>query len=191
MTISGYLRTAVHADFCENIDWQDSHAGSGIDRYDRHGQEQDPRQGGDSARPTAAYICWEAAGRWTDTGGLQHPEGIYNSFGSSAARWLLNFLIRALTCQIASARWPCARCRTRACRRRKSGEQQGAAESMETVRDDDGVASAQTLSALLVLAAPCLCVCLCHWRLFLQLLLSLCLITQCLLGDARRVFLTV
>ena len=45
----GYLRRAVHADFCENIDWQDSHAGSGIDRYDRDGQEQDSRQGGHSA----------------------------------------------------------------------------------------------------------------------------------------------
>ena len=83
----GYLRTVVHADFRENIDWQDCHTGSGIDGYDRHGQKQDPRQGGHSARATAAYICWEAAGRGTDTGGLQYPEGIDTAFGSPAAGW--------------------------------------------------------------------------------------------------------
>ena len=82
---TAYLRTAGHADFCENIDRQDHHPGSGVYRYNRHAKKQDPRQRGHPSRPTAADFCWEAAGGRSHASGLQHSEGVDSAFGSAAA----------------------------------------------------------------------------------------------------------
>jgi len=45
---------------------------------------------GHSSRSTAFDLCWQAAGRWSNPFGLQHPEGVHTSLGSPTSRWYAN-----------------------------------------------------------------------------------------------------
>jgi len=46
----------------------------------------DPGQRRHPAGSAETHLCWETTGRWTDVGGLQHPEGIDFAFGLATTR---------------------------------------------------------------------------------------------------------
>ena len=71
-----YLSPGGHADFREDTDGQNNHAGGGDVGLDRHGEEQDPGQGGHSDGAAAADLQREAAGGRAIAGGLQRAEGV-------------------------------------------------------------------------------------------------------------------
>lgn len=41
-------------------------------------------------RPAASYFRRQAAGRWSHSGRLQHPEGVYPALGAASAWWYAN-----------------------------------------------------------------------------------------------------
>merc|ERR1719233_833624 len=75
-----------YADFRENSHWEDHYLGCGVLRYYIQCEGQDSRQGRYSSRSAASHLCWKTVGGWANTCGLQHPEGVYSSLGTSTER---------------------------------------------------------------------------------------------------------
>merc|ERR1711915_391709 len=74
------------ADFCEDADGEDDHPRGRAQRLHRERQGQDPGQGRHSSRPAAFDLRWQAAGRWSHSFRLQHPEGVDATLGPSSPR---------------------------------------------------------------------------------------------------------
>ena len=75
-----------NADFREDADGEDDHAGRGVIGHYRQREGQDPGQGGHPAGPAAADLRGQAAGGRPDAGGLQYPEGVHAPPGAPSAR---------------------------------------------------------------------------------------------------------
>ncbi len=51
------------ADFCKDAYWKNNYSRSRVERYDSFIENENSRQGGYSARPTAINLCRQTAGR--------------------------------------------------------------------------------------------------------------------------------
>ena len=81
------------ADFRQDGDRKDDHAGRGTERHDPERQGENPGQRRHPSRATALDFRRKATGRWSDLIGLQHPEGVDASSRVASARWLLTRLV--------------------------------------------------------------------------------------------------
>merc|ERR1712083_761352 len=74
------------ANLRENVDGKDDYPGCGAQRYDSECQGQDSGQGGNPTGAAEVDLCRETVGGWTDSVGLQHPEGEHVALGVAPAR---------------------------------------------------------------------------------------------------------
>merc|ERR1711875_140818 len=75
------IRVRQDADFREDVDGQDDHAGSGTQRQHRKRQSQDPGQRRHSSRSATSHLRRQTARGWTHALRLQHSKRVHASSG--------------------------------------------------------------------------------------------------------------
>merc|ERR1711875_103119 len=75
------IRVRQDADFREDVDGQDDHAGSGAQRQHRKRQSKDPGQRRHSSRSATSHLRRQTARGWTHALRLQHSKRVHASSG--------------------------------------------------------------------------------------------------------------